>query len=82
MRHCPCAHKQKRRHFHVKITSVNLYIYTGVGARNLYIDEAHTALDIFRFAAFFLGKQEKTGPNRAKQTLNMKTTSNMKTPQI
>ena len=24
-----------------------------VGATDLYIDEAHTALDIFRFAAFF-----------------------------
>ena len=47
------AHKQKRRHFHAKTTSAKLYIYNGVGARDLYIDEAHTALDIFRFAAFF-----------------------------
>ena len=37
----------------VKTTSTKLYIYNGVGARDLYIDEAHTALDIFRFAAFF-----------------------------
>ena len=25
------------------------------GPRDLYIDEAHTALDIFRFAAFLIG---------------------------
>ena len=30
-----------------------LYIHIGVGARDLYIDEAHRALDIFCFAAFF-----------------------------
>ena len=30
-----------------------LYIYMGVGARDLYIDEAYTVLDIFRFAEFF-----------------------------
>ena len=29
-----------------------LHIYWS-GARDLYIDEAHMALDIFRFAAFF-----------------------------
>ena len=29
------------------------YMYIGVGARGLYIDKANTALDIFRFAAFF-----------------------------
>ena len=29
------------------------YMYIGVGSRNLYIDKAHTALDIFCFAAFF-----------------------------
>ena len=64
------------------MTSANLYIYT---------DEAHTALDIFLFAAFFF---RKTGKNRAKpsqtnleyeddlkyeNTSNMKTTRNMKT---
>ena len=49
----PCAHKQKRQHFHAKTTSAKLYLYIGVGVRDLYIDEAHTALDIFRFAAFF-----------------------------
>ena len=30
-----------------------LYIYIGVEARDLYIDEAHTALEIFRFVVFF-----------------------------
>ena len=50
----PCAHKQKRPHFHAKTTSAKLYIYIGVGARDLYIDEAHIALDIFCFAAFFV----------------------------
>ena len=53
MRHCPCAHKQKRRHFHTKTTSSKLYIHIGVGATDLHIDKAHTALDIFHFAAFF-----------------------------
>ena len=43
----------------VKTTSANLYIYNGVGARDLYIDEAHTALDIFRFAAFFFYQRER-----------------------
>ena len=52
MRHCPCEHKQKRN-FHAKTTSAKLYIYIGVGAMDLYIDKAHTALDIFHFAAFF-----------------------------
>ena len=47
------AHKQKSRHFHAKTASAKLYIYNGVGARDLYINEAHTALDIFRIAAFF-----------------------------
>ena len=36
----------ERRHFHAKMTIAKLYIHIGVGARNLYIDEAHTALDI------------------------------------
>ena len=53
MGHCPCTLKQKRRHFYAKTTIAKLYIYIGVEARDLYIDEAHTALDIFRFAAFF-----------------------------
>ena len=39
--------------FHAKTTSAKLYIYIGVGARDLYIDEAHMALGIFRFALFF-----------------------------
>ena len=59
MRHCPSAHKQKRRHFHAKTTSAKLYIYIVVGARDLHIDEAHMALDIFRFAVFF-GEKKKT----------------------
>ena len=52
--------KQKRRHFYAKTTSAKLYIYIEVRARDLYIDEAHTVLDIFpacclvRFVAFFV----------------------------
>ena len=42
-----------RRHFHAKTTSAKLYKYIGVGERDLYIDETHTALNIFRFAVFF-----------------------------
>ena len=44
--------KQKRWHFRAKKTGAKHYIYNGVGARGLYIDEAHMVLDIFRFAAF------------------------------
>ena len=51
--HCPWAHKRKRRHFHAKTTSAKHYIYVGVGSRDLFIDEAHMALDIFRYAVFF-----------------------------
>ena len=40
--------------FYAKTTNAKLYIYIGVGARDLYIDEAHIALDIFCFAAFFV----------------------------
>ena len=40
------------------MTNAKLYIYNGVGARDLYIDEAHMALDIFRFAAFFYWKSD------------------------
>ena len=51
---------QKRRHFYVKMTYAKLNIYIGVGARNLYINEAHKALDIFRFAVFlFLFKMSQ-----------------------
>ena len=56
------AHKQKRRHFHAKTTSAKLYYYIGVRSMDLFIDEAHTVLDIFpacclvRFAAFFMCK--------------------------
>ena len=52
----PMAHKQKRRRFHAKMTSAKLYIYVEVGAMDLYIDEAHTALDIFGFAVFLKSK--------------------------
>ena len=38
---------------HAKTTSAKLYIYIGLGARALYIDEAHTSLNIFRFVVFF-----------------------------
>ena len=51
-RHCPYAQKHKRRHFHAKTTSAKLYIYIEVGSRDLFIDEADTVLDIFRFAVF------------------------------
>ena len=54
------VHKQKRRHFHAKTTSAKLYYCIGVRSRDLYIDEAHTALDIFRFAAFFHSMQQNT----------------------
>ena len=58
--------KQKRQHFHAKMNSAKLYIHSGVGSRNLFIDEAHTALGmgifpvfspaccLLRFAAFFI----------------------------
>ena len=36
-----------------KTTSAKLYTHNGMGARDLYINEAHMALNIFRFAAFF-----------------------------
>ena len=61
------AHKQKRRHFHAKTTSAKLYYYIGVRSRDLFIDEAHTVLDIFpacclvRFAAF-LGRALARAP--------------------
>ena len=54
------AHEQKRRHFHAKMTSAKLYIYIGLGARDMYIHEADTALDIFRFAVFFSIAPERT----------------------
>ena len=47
-----CAQTEKTT-FHAKTTNAKLYIYIGVGVRDLYIDEAHMALDIFRFAVFF-----------------------------
>ena len=59
----PMREQTERRHFHAKTTCAKLYIYIGVGSRDLFIDEAHMALGIFlvffpaccrlRFAAFF-----------------------------
>ena len=37
-----------------KTTSGKLYIYIGVGARDLNIDKTHMALDIFCFVVFFI----------------------------
>ena len=42
-----------------KTTSAKLYIYIGVGSRDLCIDKAHTALDIFCFAIFLIDEQYK-----------------------
>ena len=50
-----CAQTEKTI-FSCKDDYAKLNIYMGVGARDLYIDEAHTALDIFRFAVFFIIK--------------------------
>ena len=47
-----CAQTEKTI-FSCKDNYAKLYIYMGVGARDLYIDEAYTVLDIFRFAEFF-----------------------------
>ena len=63
MRHCSCAYKQKRRHFHAKMTSAKLYIYIGVGQGTCLLTK-HTrrwaysryffpACCLLRFAAFF-----------------------------
>ena len=49
----PMHAQTEKTTFSCKETSAKLYICIGVGGRDLYIDEAHTALDIFRFAAFF-----------------------------
>ena len=56
-------HKQKRRHFHAKMTSVKLYIYIGVGEgtcsltkhtrRWAYSQYLFPACCLLRFAAFF-----------------------------
>ena len=53
MWHGPCAHTQKRLHYYANATRAKLYIYIGIGARDLYIDQAQ-ALDIFRFAVSFV----------------------------
>ena len=44
---------------HAKMTSAKLYIYIGVGARDMYIDEAHMALDTFSFTEFFFLRAHK-----------------------
>ena len=41
------ARTNREEHFHAKTTSAKLYIYIGVGSRDLFIDEAHMALGIF-----------------------------------
>ena len=52
MWYCPSMHIQKRQHFYAQTTSAKLYVCIGVEARDLYIDKAHTALDILRFTVF------------------------------
>ena len=47
-----CTHKE-RQHFHAQTTSLKIYMYMGVEKGDLYIDEAHTAMDIFHFVVFF-----------------------------
>ena len=49
----PMHAQTEKTTFSYKDGNVKLYIYIGVWARDLYIDEAHTALDILRFAVFF-----------------------------
>ena len=44
---CACVKKQKKRHIPAKTTSARHYIYSGVGSRDLFMDEANTALGIF-----------------------------------
>ena len=45
-----------------------LRIYIGVGARDLYIDEAHMALGIFCFVVFFQSELKLTGVDSADPT--------------
>ena len=52
---CGIAHARTKRND--DILCKDDYIYIGVGARDLYIDKAHTALDIFHFAAFFFSNK-------------------------
>ena len=47
------AHVRTNRKDDIFMKSAKLHIYVGFGQRDLYIDEAHTALDIFCFVAFF-----------------------------
>ena len=49
----PMREQTEKTTFYAKTTSAKLYIYIGLGARDMFIDEAHMALDIFRFAVFF-----------------------------
>ena len=39
--------------FSCKDDQGKFYMYIGVGSRDLFIDKAHMALDIFRFAVVF-----------------------------
>ena len=41
------AHARTNRKDDIFMQNFTYIIYNGVGARDLYIDEAHTALDIF-----------------------------------
>ena len=68
MWHCGCVHILKTQHFHAKTTNAKLYIKYGSWGKgpkghsfvqkvqpfiDLYIDEAHMALDIMCLAVFF-----------------------------
>ena len=46
-----CVQTEKTT-FSCKDDSAKLYIFIGVGAMDLYIEEAHRVLDIFRFLRF------------------------------
>ena len=51
-----CEHFEERNskfHNGILLLTQAYHIYIGVGARNLHINKAHTALDIFRIAVFF-----------------------------
>ena len=48
----PDLKMKKRQQYHAKTISAKCYIYMGVEARELYLDEAHRALDTFQFLYF------------------------------
>ena len=43
----PMCEQTEKRHSYAKTTNAKLYIYIGVGSRDLFIDEAHMTLGIF-----------------------------------